>query len=287
MNTADTRAALRAFYREQGWLPSARPEVVDKKLRPLLPQSLRARYDVLSTQVELGAVLPDTLYELATDLQTANLLMSRQAPASIAAAAWLYQRARPHLDDAPLVGEFGCWSGTFLAWLTGEHPEVTGIGIDRAGLVIEAATEAYTDRNVAFVVWDYAEPPPEWVPGCGVLLSAFGLSFQPRPRPEAQPDEDATTLKFYEPDRAETLAQVQYWWEVADDGAPLYTVLRVGTPEHAVAALHAFAEAGWSWDAAASSFVQTSDERFPGWTFHPVEAAQPPSFADVHAWWHA
>lgn len=130
INAATTRAELAAYISTLGIDCDSDPEKVFTKLEQLLGESRCEQLVELAMGKESGASGSQDVYRFFTTAEEANLFISQQSPVMLDTSVLIYERLLPHLSSGVRVADLGCFTGGFVGWMAGRHPDCHFVGFD-------------------------------------------------------------------------------------------------------------------------------------------------------------
>lgn len=273
---------MQSFFAEQGVLFDAKPKEIERALEGVMGKDRYQRYRLVRAegpQHRLYAEL-DTLHE-------ASIFVRRQAETLLRVSERIYKSVEPLLKSGVRVLDLGSFTGAFAAWVASQHAGCTVGGVDSNAKAVKFAGDGCKLANASFVEWNYAKASSCPVDACDVLVTTFGVDFDPDLN-SRHCSLDPTKLRqsaHYRARKGEALGYFSSWKHAAKPEAMLVAVLRVNSLEHCLALIDAAAESGWSWSKERSEHVKVKDERFTAFCFTRSDEASSPAQREVGVWW--
>ena len=264
MTEPPLKTALRLHLAEYGLRTDLTVREVNARLRGLLGRRRYAAYRAATERYDAGLAGIEEVYLAVRTLAEANLLMSLQGTVTVEANWHIADQCLKHVPRGGRVCELGCWAGSFSSFLATHRPDLQVIGVDQLDVLLFAASRDCQLPNLSFANWDYASGSAPQLGRFDALVSSFGLDFDQKV--ERDYWSGATSCRGsqgYAVCHREAWPYFSNWRQVAQPGAVLFAVLRVGCLGHAVAVVDAATDAGWSFDPHRSKRFGAGDKTLP------------------------
>ena len=282
-----SKSDFASFCLENGIDPQKTPEAVEKRLKRLMGKNRYEKYLDTTDHVHAGLLPIKHTYDCMNSLEEANCLISHQAEIFVNVSFAVYLKIKDRLIPGLQVGDLGCYTGIFVKWLASKYEDSRFLGFDLSKKHINFSKQSNSLPNLNFTVWDYSKTGSYLAQPCDILLSVFGIDFDP-----ASSDNwslDSSNLRdcpAYIEKCKEAYGYFNSWKEAIKPEGILVAVLRIPSVNHLISCVDAASKAGWKFDLNSSMRVTSDEESFPLMVFH-VSGSEENSFSQESLldWW--